>query len=58
MDSLYNIEGIMNKFLQLPVDTRRTIYEQVSLRLGIDDPKAIEKDIWCRNMNFLTDRLK
>ena len=46
MDSLYNIEGIMNKFLQLPVDTRRTIYEQVSLRLGIDDPKAIEKDIW------------
>lgn len=46
MDSLYNIEGIMNKFLQLPADTRRTIYEQVSLRLGIDDPKAIEKDIW------------
>lgn len=36
----------MNKFLQLPADTRRTIYEQVSLRLGIDDPKAIEKDIW------------
>ncbi len=36
----------MNKFLQLPADKRRTIYEQVSLRLGIDDPKAIEKDIW------------
>lgn len=36
----------MNKFLQIPADTRRTIYEQVSLRLGIDDPKAIEKDIW------------
>ncbi len=36
----------MNKFLRLPSDTRRTIYEQVSLRLGIDDPKAIEKDIW------------
>ncbi len=36
----------MNKFLLLPADTRRTIYEQVSLRLGIDDPKAIEKDIW------------
>lgn len=36
----------MNKFLQLPAETRRTIYEQVSLRLGIDDPKAIEKDIW------------
>ena len=36
----------MNKFLQLPPDTRRTIYEQVSLRLGIDAPKAIEKDIW------------
>lgn len=36
----------MNNFLQLPADKRRTIYEQVSLRLGIDDPKAIEKDIW------------
>lgn len=36
----------MNNFLQLPAETRRTIYEQVSLRLGIDDPKAIEKDIW------------
>lgn len=36
----------MNKFLQLPADTRRTIYEQVSMRLSIDDPKAIEKDIW------------
>lgn len=36
----------MNKFLQLPAETRRAIYEQVSLRLGIDDPKAIEKDIW------------
>ena len=36
----------MNKFLQRPADTRRTIYEQVSLRLGIDAPKAIEKDIW------------
>lgn len=36
----------MNNFLQLPADTRRTIYEQVSMRLGIDDPKAIEKDIW------------
>lgn len=36
----------MNNFLQLSADKRRTIYEQVSLRLGIDDPKAIEKDIW------------
>lgn len=36
----------MTNFLQLPADKRRTIYEQVSLRLGIDDPKAIEKDIW------------
>lgn len=36
----------MNNFLQLPADKRRVIYEQVSLRLGIDDPKAIEKDIW------------
>lgn len=36
----------MNNFLQLRADKRRTIYEQVGLRLGIDDPKAIEKDIW------------
>lgn len=36
----------MNKFLQLPADKRRTIYEQVGLRMGIDDPKAIEKDVW------------
>lgn len=36
----------MNKFIQLPAETRRTIYEQVSLRIGIDDPKAIEKDFW------------
>lgn len=36
----------MNNFLQLPTDKRRAIYEQVSLRLGIDAPKAIEKDIW------------
>lgn len=36
----------MNKFLQHSADTRRTVYEQVSLRLGIDDPKAIEKDLW------------
>lgn len=36
----------MNKFLQLPADKRRVIYEQVGLRMGIDDPKAIEKDVW------------
>lgn len=36
----------MIKFLQLPADTRRGIYEQVGMRLGIDEPKAIEKDIW------------
>ena len=36
----------MNKFLQLPADKRRVIYEQVAIRMGIDDPKAIEKDVW------------
>ena len=40
----------MNKFLQLPADKRKTIYEQVSLRLGIDDAKAIEKDLWMSGM--------
>lgn len=36
----------MNEFLKLPADTRRDIYEQVGLRMGIADPKAIEKDLW------------
>ena len=36
----------MNDFLQLPAAVRRRIYEQVGLRLGIGDPKAIEKDVW------------
>lgn len=36
----------MNEFLQLPADKRRVIYEQVAFRMGIDDPKAIEKDVW------------
>ena len=33
----------MNEFLKLPADKRRVIYEQVSLRMGINDAKAIEK---------------
>ncbi len=40
----------MNDFLKLPTDKRRTIYEQVSLRMGIHDAKAIEKDIWVTNI--------
>lgn len=36
----------MNNFLQLPADKRRVIYEQVGLKMGIDEPKAIEKDVW------------
>ena len=36
----------MNEFLKLPADKRRVIYEQVSLRMGINDAKAIEKDVW------------
>lgn len=50
MDSLHNLKSNMNNFLQLPRDIRRTIYEQVSLRMGIDDPKAIEKDLWVTGM--------
>ena len=36
----------MNEFLKLPADKRRVIYEQVSLRMGINDAKAIKKDVW------------
>lgn len=30
----------MNEFLKLPADKRRVIYEQVSLRMGINDAKV------------------
>lgn len=36
----------MIEFLRLPPNRRRTVYEQVSIRVGINDPKAIEKDLW------------
>lgn len=36
MDSLHNLKSNMNSFLQLPRDSRRTIYEQVSLRMCIE----------------------
>lgn len=36
----------MNKFLQISEDKRRVMYEQIGLRIGINDPKAIEKDVW------------
>lgn len=40
----------MNEFLKLPADKRRVIYEQVSLRMGINDAKAIEKSLrWKRD---------
>ncbi len=39
----------MSNFCELPADHRRNIYEQVSVKLGID-AKAIEKDVWVTNV--------
>lgn len=36
----------MQNFLKLSETKRRTIYEQIALRVGISDPRAIEKDMW------------
>ncbi len=36
----------MQNFLKLSDIQRRTVYEQIALRVGISDPRAIEKDMW------------
>ena len=34
------------KFLELTDLQKSKVYEQTALRLGIDDPRAVEKDLW------------
>lgn len=40
----------MQNFLKLSDIQRRTIYEQIALRVGISDPRAIEKDMWVSSL--------
>lgn len=40
----------MQNFLSLPETQRRTIYEQIAIRVGISDPRAIEKDLWVSSL--------
>ncbi len=40
----------MQNFLKLSDIKRRTVYEQVALRVGISDPRAIEKDMWVSSL--------
>lgn len=36
----------MLNFLNFPDSRRRIVYEQIALKTGISDPRAIEKDLW------------
>ncbi len=40
----------MQNFLKLSDIQRRTVYEQIALRVGISDPRAIEKDLWVSSL--------
>ncbi len=40
----------MQNFLNRPESQRKTIYEQIALRVGISDPRAIEKDMWVSSL--------
>ncbi len=40
----------MQNFLKLSDTQRRTVYEQIALRVGISDPRAIEKDMWVSSL--------
>ncbi len=40
----------MQNFLKRTDAQRKTIYEQVALRVGISDPRAIEKDMWVTSL--------
>ena len=40
----------MQNFLKLSDIHRRTVYEQIALRIGISDPRAIEKDMWVSSL--------
>ncbi|TNE80967.1 MAG: nucleotidyl transferase AbiEii/AbiGii toxin family protein [Bacteroidetes bacterium] len=45
MDQKNYAEGIMIKFLQIPDNEKRNIYQDVSNKIGVP-PKAVEKDVW------------
>ncbi len=40
----------MQTFLKLSDTQRQTVYEQIALRVGISDPRAIEKDMWVTSL--------
>lgn len=40
----------MQNFLKLTEAQHKTIYEQIALRVGISDPRAIEKDMWVTSL--------
>lgn len=40
----------MQNFLKRTDVQRKTIYEQIALRVGISDPRAIEKDMWVTSL--------
>ncbi len=40
----------MQDFLKRTDVQRKTIYEQIALRVGISDPRAIEKDMWVTSL--------
>lgn len=40
----------MQNFLNRPESQRKTIYEQIALRVGVSDPRAIEKDMWVSSL--------
>lgn len=40
----------MQNFLRLSDLQRRTVYEQIAFRVGISDPRAIEKDMWVTSL--------
>lgn len=40
----------MQNFLKRTDVQRKTIYEQIAIRVGISDPRAIEKDMWVTSL--------
>lgn len=47
----------MQNFLKLPASQRRIVYEQIALKIGISDPRAIEKDLWVTSLLQVVFRL-
>ena len=40
----------MRNFLELSGSQRRTVYEQIAIRVGISDPRDIKKDLWVTSL--------